>query len=197
MKNRELEVAWDYHNQTKHSFSSIRTNPHSLDWDNQPLPFKIYSTLTPVPIPQDLPSSGMPALTAISAAGLKQDGQPIINKQILAEIFHFSAGITKRRTYPGGETLFRAAACTGALYHIDLYLICGELSDLEGGGLSFRSPRLYLEKAPLRGLPVCCHRCQWSRARRGQCPGDVSLCLNLLAQLVEIPSSSLPALLLG
>ncbi|MFB3060586.1 MAG: SagB family peptide dehydrogenase, partial [Candidatus Binatia bacterium] len=137
MKNRELESAWDYHNRTKHSFYSIRTNPHFLDWDNQPLPFKIYSTLDPIPIPQDLSSSGMPALTAISSTGLKQDGQAIINKQILAEIFHFSAGVTKRKTNPRGEILFRAAACTGALYHIDLYLVCGELSDLAAGVYHF------------------------------------------------------------
>ncbi len=146
MKNRELEGAWDYHNRTKHSFYSIRTNPHFLDWDNQPLPFKIYSTLVPVPLPQDLPSSGMPALTAISAAGHKQDGQPVINKQILAEIFHFSAGITRRKTHVGGEILFRAAACTGALYHIDLYLICGELSDLEAGVYHFAPHDFTLRK---------------------------------------------------
>ena len=146
MKNRELEAAWDYHNRTKHSFSSIRTNPHFLDWDNQPLPFKIYSTLDPIPIPQDLSSSGVRALTALSATGLKQDAQPIINMQILAEIFHFSAGITKRKNHPGGEILFRAAACTGALYHIDLYLICGELSDLEAGIYHFSPQDFTLRK---------------------------------------------------
>ena len=29
--------------------------------------------------------------------------------------------------------LFRAAACTGALYHIELYLVCGDLPGLEAG----------------------------------------------------------------
>jgi SagB-type dehydrogenase family enzyme len=33
--------------------------------------------------------------------------------------------------------LFRAAACTGALYHIDLYLVCGDLEDLEAGVYHF------------------------------------------------------------
>ena len=146
MKNRELDAAWDYHNRTKHSFYSIRTSPHFLDWDNQPLSFKIYSTLDPVPLPQDLSSSGVPALTALSATGIKQDAQPIINKQILAEIFHYSAGITRRKTHPGGEILFRAAACTGALYHIDLYLICGELSDLEAGVYHFAPHDFTLRK---------------------------------------------------
>ena len=58
-------------------------------------------------------------------------------RQTLAEIFFLSAGVTKRRSYPGGEMLFRAAACTGALYHIDLYLVCGDLEDLEAGVYHF------------------------------------------------------------
>jgi SagB-type dehydrogenase family enzyme len=32
---------------------------------------------------------------------------------------------------------FRAAACTGALYHIELYLVCGALPDLEAGVYQF------------------------------------------------------------
>jgi SagB-type dehydrogenase family enzyme len=48
-----------------------------------------------------------------------------------------SAGITRRRRYAGGEILFRAAACTGALYHIDLYVVCGNLPDLPAGVYHF------------------------------------------------------------
>ena len=33
--------------------------------------------------------------------------------------------------------LFRAAACTGALYHIDLYVVCGDLEGLEAGVYQF------------------------------------------------------------
>ena len=32
---------------------------------------------------------------------------------------------------------FRAAACTDALCHIDLYLVCGDLPDLEAGVYHF------------------------------------------------------------
>ena len=45
MKNREIEAAWDYHNGTKHSYESIRANRHYLDWENQPMPFKVYPDL--------------------------------------------------------------------------------------------------------------------------------------------------------
>ncbi|MGE5216798.1 MAG: SagB/ThcOx family dehydrogenase [Chloroflexota bacterium] len=137
MKNREIGAAWAYHNGTKHSYESVRRNAHYLDWENQPLPFKIYPQLEPIPLVQHLSASGVPALTAISARSA-DTGQPIIpTSQSLAEIFFLAAGITRRRSYPGGEILFRAAACTGALYHIDLYLVCGDLADLEAGVYQF------------------------------------------------------------
>jgi hypothetical protein len=45
--NRNPEAAWTYHDATKHSYASIRTNPHFMGWSNQSLPFKIYPTLAP------------------------------------------------------------------------------------------------------------------------------------------------------
>ena len=45
--------------------------------------------------------------------------------------------ITKVGTVPGGKMYFRAAACTGALYHIELYLVCGDLPDLRAGVYHF------------------------------------------------------------
>jgi len=137
MKNRELEATWAYHNGTKHSYQSIRTNPHYLDWENQPIPFKIYPTLEPIPLSQHLSSSGVAALSAISAADGQPEGHLVPKLEALAEILYLSAGITKRRSHPGGEILFRAAACTGALYHIDLYLVCVDLPGLEAGVYHF------------------------------------------------------------
>jgi SagB-type dehydrogenase family enzyme len=137
MKNRDLQATWAYHDGTKHSYESIRTNRHYLDWENQPIPFKIYSDLESIPLPQQLSSSGTTALEAISSLEAPTKDQIVPSIQTLAEILYLSAGITKRRSYPGGEILFRAAACTGALYHIDLYLICGDLPGLKAGVYHF------------------------------------------------------------
>jgi SagB-type dehydrogenase family enzyme len=137
MKNRQTEAAWMYHDTTKHSYQSIRTNRHYLDWENQPLPFKIYSGLAPISLPQNLSSSGIPALSAIATVPFPSSGEAGLNMQALAEILYLSAGITRRRSYAGGEMLFRAAACTGALYHIDLYLVCSDLEGLDAGVYQF------------------------------------------------------------
>lgn len=101
------------------------------------MPFKIYSKLEPIPLDQELSSSGTPALSAIAAVENFTRDPVIPTRQSLAEILFLCAGVTRRRSYPGGEMLFRAAACTGALYHIDLYLVCADLGDLEAGVYHF------------------------------------------------------------
>jgi SagB-type dehydrogenase family enzyme len=144
MQNDEISAAWAYHNGTKHSLQSIRANRHYLDWENQPLPFKLYRHLEPMRLPEQLSSSGVPALSALSAS-TSDDERTVLTRQSLAEILFLSAGITRRRTYPGGEMLFRAAACTGALYHIDLYIV-GALGDLAAGVYQFSPQDFALRK---------------------------------------------------
>jgi SagB-type dehydrogenase family enzyme len=137
VSNRDLEATWTYHNSTKHSYQSVRSDAHSLDWQNQPLAFKVYPTLDPVPLPRDVAPSQVPALRAVAVAGPPSDGPCVPDLRTLAQLLYYSAGITKRRAYPGGEMYYRAASCTGALYHIDLYLVCGDLPGLEAGVYHF------------------------------------------------------------
>ena len=146
MNNRDIQAAWSYHDGTKHSSWSIHNDLHYMDFENQPLPFKIYQDLEPIPLPKDLPPSGIAALNAISGTGLQTDGDRVPDLATLASIFYHSAGITRRRSYGGGEILFRAAACTGALYHIELYLVCADLPGLEAGVYHFGAHDFALRK---------------------------------------------------
>ena len=135
--NRDVTATWSYHNSTKHSLESIRNNPHFLDWENQPLAFKIYTDVEHIPLPQDLLIAQMAAVQALAALPDEPRVDHLLDVPTLATILYLSAGITKRRTYPGGEVYFRAAACTGALYHIDLYLVSGDLPGLAAGVYHF------------------------------------------------------------
>lgn len=137
MNNREIQAAWKYHDGTKHSYWSIRNHPHFLDWGNRPQPFKIYPQLRPLPLPRDVSQTGVAALSAISQRGLSSLTEMVPGLQDLARILYFSAGITKQHAYPGGEIYFRAAACTGALYEIELYVVTGDLPELDAGVYHF------------------------------------------------------------
>src|SRR5215831_14986244 len=135
--NDDTSRAWAYHNATKHSEWSVQTNRHYLDWANQPLPLKIYTTLDPIPLPRDADQTGISALSAISATDVASDAERIPTLADLVRILYFSAGITKKRTYPGGEIYFRAASCTGALYEFELYAVCADIPGLNAGVYHF------------------------------------------------------------
>ena len=62
MGTKSAEAARSYHESTKHSERSLLQNRHTLDFDNQPIPFKIYPTLEPLPLARDLPPLEVPAL---------------------------------------------------------------------------------------------------------------------------------------
>ena len=135
-RNHETAAGWAYHDATKHSFQSVRDSVHFLDWPNKPLPFKIYTTLDRIELPRELPPLDMPALEAISNQA-ETTGEAIPDLKDLAQALYYSAGVTKIKQHPGGESMFRAAACTGALYEIELYLVCGDLPGLEAGVYHF------------------------------------------------------------
>jgi SagB-type dehydrogenase family enzyme len=143
--NHNTETGLNYHNVTKHSYASVRNNQHSLDFNNQPIPFKIYPTLEPSPLPAEVRQTGVAALSAISEIVPPQtNATPDL--EAIAQLLYLSAGITRHRKYPGGEIYFRAAACTGALYEIELYLICGDLSGLEAGVYHFAAAEFGLRQ---------------------------------------------------
>src|SRR5579864_9048044 len=137
MNNRDLQATWKYHDGTKHSYWSIRNHPHFLDWANRPSPFKIYPKIEPFSLPRDVPQTGVAALSAISEPVPSSRADSVPDLQDLARILYFSAGITKQRSSPGGDIYFRAAACTGALYEIELYIVTGDLPGLDAGVYHF------------------------------------------------------------
>src|SRR5712692_1003014 len=143
--NQHFEIARSYHNATKHSYVSVHNNPHFLDFNSQPIPFKIYPTRDPSPLPADVRQTGIAALSAISESVPPQtDSAPDL--EAVAQLLYLSAGITRHRKYPGGEIYFRAAACTGALYEVELYLVCGDLANLEAGIYHFAAAEFGLRR---------------------------------------------------
>ena len=143
--NLNIEVAHRYHEATKHSETTLRTEPHYLDWSNQPRPFKIYCDVESLPLPADpkiLTAATRPMLEIIGMPPADSEDQgsaeQIPDLAMLARILYLAAGVTKHKRYAGGgEMHFRAYPNTGALYHIDLYLITGDLPGIPAGVYHF------------------------------------------------------------
>ena len=160
--NKEIGYALDYHEATKHSEANLMSSRHYLDFDNKPIPFKIYLELPSIPLPVDFPKPEVNALSCISGMINQRSRDdkkelspatttksvdsnntsaripPSLHIENLAEILFFSAGITRELKYPYGKYYMRAASATGALYPIELYVVCDDiLHDLVAGVYHF------------------------------------------------------------
>ncbi len=133
MSNYDITAALTYHETTRHTLQRLSQDSYALDPSNRPLLYKIYSSLIPLTLPKNLPARPMPALTAIASPGISPVGEQVPDREDLARLCLFSNGVTKVLRFSGREYAMRAAACTGALFHIELYLVCGELADLAAG----------------------------------------------------------------
>jgi len=92
----------------------VRASGHGLDWSNKPEPFKIYPDLPVTPLPRDFPVPTMDALAAISG---EVDAAAPLDLERLAALLFFSAGVTRRQTYPGfGVLCFGAPPSTHAFF---------------------------------------------------------------------------------
>src|SRR5438477_8119341 len=118
MGNWDTNTAREYHEATKHRpglVESRRVDPRII-----PRPYKLYLDLPSVALPPSKPPPATAAERRLDLGGL-------------SAIIHYSAGIIRRRAIAGKEVEFRAAACTGALYHIELYVVAGAVEGLDPG----------------------------------------------------------------
>jgi SagB-type dehydrogenase family enzyme len=135
--NKEINYAKEYHEKTKHSEISIQLSRHYLDWNNKPLPFKVYSTLPSISLPKEFPQPTKGALDCIGSTQTTRDKTVVLDIKNLAEILFFAAGITRVLELDYGTFYMRAASATGALYPIELYVICQDVPGLKAGVYHF------------------------------------------------------------
>jgi SagB-type dehydrogenase family enzyme len=96
-----------YHQNTKHSYNSIRINPNRVDWNNPPNKFKFY--------PKDY--------TRI----------PLLSQNDNYNFLYLISGISAKKTYPGVEYYLRVNPSAGALYPNELYFQVRNIDGFEDG----------------------------------------------------------------
>ena len=135
-QNHDTAYALNYHESTKHSEISLRISGHYLDWANKPSQFKTYEDLPSISLPRNFPQPEAEPLMAISGRAVQTE--PLnLGLVELAELLYFSAGLTRKYRFGGELHYMRAASATGALYPIELYVVAGDIAELEAGVYHF------------------------------------------------------------
>ncbi len=149
MSNSDTRAALKFHNLTKYvkipneagqlesfmgELSNLGPAMGEQSPTNEPLPYKIYTTLDPIELPREFPDFTTAGLDAIAATGDLDVSKAVPDLNDIARICQMSNGILKRGSHRTGRVIeYRSAGATGARYHLELYLICGELPDLPAG----------------------------------------------------------------
>ncbi len=141
---QDYRKALEFHESTKHSYVSVRTVFHRLDWANKPYPFKLYEGLTSVPLPRDIPRPELDTLKCLNELDKAYGGS--LDIHTLASLLYFTGGITRIVRYPDGVYYFRAAPATGALYPIELYVMAGDVAGLPEGLYHFSPYKFVLTR---------------------------------------------------
>ena len=125
-------AAREFHDQTAHSYQSIRSSGHELDWDTKPLLYKIYPDLPEIELPRDFAPLAVDTLSALDPERTPPV-ETVPSLESLACLLFFSAGVTRKKQYAHTEVHFRAAASTGALYQTEVYVATGPIDGLPAG----------------------------------------------------------------
>ena len=96
-----------YHQNTKHSYMSIRTNPNRVDWNNPPNKFKNYSK--------------------------NYKRIQLLNENDNYNFLYLLAGISAKKIYPNAEYYLRVNPSAGALYPNEIYFQARNVDGFEDG----------------------------------------------------------------
>ena len=84
MNNKEIQHALDYHEATKHSEVSIMSSRHYLDYDNRPLPFKVYLEQPQHPLTNNFPTPNLDSITSIAEVKRPANSNTIQDKKSIS-----------------------------------------------------------------------------------------------------------------
>jgi SagB-type dehydrogenase family enzyme len=155
--NEDTERLFAYHQATKHTYHSVRSSAHYLDWRNQPNPFRTYEG---APVTLLAPEHGFPDTGTFAAMGaldrrtqLAGENDPENRDAVrldaiwLSRLLWHSMAVSSWKTVPraGNRYSLRVNPSSGNLHPTETYLtLCG-FTGVDDGLYHYRADQHALE----------------------------------------------------
>jgi SagB-type dehydrogenase family enzyme len=156
--NQETERLFAYHQATKHTYHSVRSSPHYLDWRNQPNPFRTYegAQVTPLAPDPSFPDTGtfvaMGALDRRTQLARKNDPENHdaavrLDAMWLSRLLWHSMAVSSWKKVPstGSRYSLRVNPSSGNLHPTETYLALGGFTGVDDGLYHYRADLHALE----------------------------------------------------
>src|SRR5579862_8905204 len=155
--NKDTERLFAYHQATKHTYQSVRTNARYLDWHNQPNLFRGYEGVPAILLP---PATSFPSTGTFAAiAGLSEEmNQPATNPSgscentqldlaWLSRFLWHSMAVSSWKKVPGDGARYslRVNPSSGNLHPTETYVAVRAFAGLEDGLYHYRADQHSLE----------------------------------------------------
>ncbi|HWF12471.1 MAG TPA: SagB/ThcOx family dehydrogenase [Candidatus Acidoferrales bacterium] len=155
--NQDTQRLFDYHQATKHTYHSVRTSAHYLDWRNQPNPFR---TFEGAPITVLPPEPGFPNVGTFATMGALSERAEAISENTsvghepmrldavwLSRLLWHSMAVSAWKKVPGSGSRYslRVNPSSGNLHPTETYLALRGFSDIGDGLYHYRADLHALE----------------------------------------------------
>jgi SagB-type dehydrogenase family enzyme len=164
-RNDATEHLFNYHQATKHTFASVRMGAHSLDWKNQPNPFRTYDGALTISLPPDPGFTTTATFAAIAElaggrAPLDGDKSPVrestpLDALWLSRLLWHSMAISawKKVSATGARYSLRVNPSSGNLHPTETHLALHGFADLADGLYHYRADGHALEQRSTGNWP--------------------------------------------
>jgi len=156
--NEDTERLFAYHQATKHTYHSVRSSAHYLDWKNQPNPFRTYEGAPVTPLP---PAPGFPDIGAFAAMDALDTKTWLANENNsedreaalqldtlrLSRLLWYSMAVSSWKKVPstGSRYSLRVNPSSGNLHPTETYLALRGFTGVDDGLYHYRADLHALE----------------------------------------------------
>jgi len=143
VSNSQITETLLYHEQTKHQFQRYARSAGSLDWANQPNPFRFYADAPTVSLPLLHHDPASPHLALYDrSCNTFQD----FNAATLGAFLELALGLSAWKSVPGNRWALRMNPSSGNLHPTEAHLILPGLPGITAGIFHYNAYRHMLEQ---------------------------------------------------